>query len=102
MKTNEQITQELRRSSAALLKLELMERYGLRADQVNLQVTISTDDLALGRQILKDFDKYEGSNHLDDHQPCDQVYGTDIHFVWVHRKDGYYGRYVTEGENNES
>ena len=89
-------------SLAEQLKAELMERYGLRADQVWCEVTISTSDLDLGQQILKDFDKFKGINHLDENQHCDQVYGTEIDSIWVHRKDGRYSPYVTEGENNES
>lgn len=97
MHANEiRILNELRRSSAEMLKAELMERYNLRDDQVRIEVTVSTVDLDLGRQILKDFSIYQDSNFLPEGTDCDLARGEAIHSVWVHRKDGYYGTYLSE------
>ena len=87
-------------SLAEQLKGELMERYGLRADQVHLEVTFSTTDLDLGRKILKDFDKstypHEYFNYK--YQNSDSVFGEDISFVSVHRKDGREGEYLHDNK----
>jgi hypothetical protein len=77
---------------AEMLKAELMERYGLREDQVAVELTFRTLDIDLGKQILKDFD---GINNREDYfereeQTCDHVFGhgKPVYFVSVHRKDG--------------
>lgn len=88
-------------SHAEALKAELMERYGLREDQVRLEIGIHTTDLELGRTILKDFG-YEGVSkefYLPEGKKCDYVTGKDINQVWIHRRDGFYGSY--EGENDD-
>lgn len=84
---------------AELLKMELMERYGLREDQVHLEISISTADLGLGKQILSDFDtKYpkESPNYFEGNSPYDYVYSTEVNVVGVNRKDGKYGKYVVK------
>jgi hypothetical protein len=97
MKTNEKI------SHAEFLKQEIMERYGLREDQVKLELTVSTIDLELGREILNDFNTRFPNNRdilLEENQPCGSVYSNSIHSVSVHRKDGNYGTYIV-GEDDE-
>lgn len=81
---------------AELLKMELMERYGLREDQVRLELTIATDNLELSRQILKDFDRstYPDPYFERENQNCDSVFGKEVNWVSVHRKDGFYGTYL--------
>jgi hypothetical protein len=85
---------------AELLKAELMERYGLREDQVQLQLTVCTTDLELGRQILKDFDS-EGNETkllLPEENDCDFVRGEHFRSVYIHRKDGFYGAYINNND----
>jgi hypothetical protein len=93
--------EQVKLSLAEQLKNEVMERYGLREDQVRLEISISTTDLDLGREILKDFNtKYPSSNkYLPEGANCDSVYGLDVGFVSVHRKDGFHGQYLFEDDN---
>jgi hypothetical protein len=84
---------------AELLKAELMERYGLREDQVELGLTIHTDNQALGEQILSDFSMNGGKFSLEG-KTCDCAYGEHFHTIWVHSKDGRFGLY--EGDNDEA
>jgi hypothetical protein len=85
---------------AEALKAEIMERYGLREDQIQLQLTVHTTDLELGRTILHDFDveKQETTFFPNDKQNCDFVRGEHIRSVYVHRKDGFYGTYINNNE----
>ena len=85
---------------AELLKAELMERYGLREDQIELQLTVSTTDLEIGRKILHDFDKdnQETTFFPGEKQDCDYVRGTHFKSVFVHRKDGFYGQYLFDND----
>ena len=84
---------------AELLKAELMERYGLREDQIAVELSFKTTDLDLARQILSDFD---GASHNTEYfenerRNCDNVFGygrKPIDFVSVHRKDGNYAPYL--------
>lgn len=98
--------EQVKLSLAEQLKQEVMERYGLRADQVRLELSISTIDLELGREILKDFNtKYpESTNYLPEDVPCDSVYGTSegVNVVFVHRKDGFYGDYINNEEDDDN
>jgi hypothetical protein len=88
-------------SHAEALKAEIMERYNLREDQVSIELSISTADLDTGRAILADFDKFSNENkeYLKENKKADSVFGEIIHFVAVHRKDGFHGTY--EGENDD-
>ena len=83
---------------AELLKAEIMERYGLREDQVRLQLTVCTADLELGRKILSDYDKHQGDSYLPEGNDCDFVRGENINSVYVHRKDGFYAAYVNNND----
>ena len=88
-------------SLAEALKAELMERYGLREDQVQVQLTISTTDLETGRKVLADFDKRSEGNYFPEEEDCDMVFGTEVHAVYVHRKDGFYGTFVSEEADSD-
>jgi hypothetical protein len=91
-------------SLAEQLKAELMERYGLRADQVRLEVNFYTEDLGLGNLILDDFERSTAfPSTLKPNQPCQVIFGDKIEVINVHRKDGFYSEYAhdTEGEDNE-
>jgi hypothetical protein len=92
-------------SHAEALKQELMERYGLREDQVRLGLTIYTTDLELGNTVLSDFTKDKELYHLDrlkEGMNCNSVFGHNMN-VYVHVKDGFYAPYLydEEGEDNE-
>ena len=88
--------EQTKMSLAEALKAELMERYGLREDQVQVQLTISTTDLETGRKVLADFDKRNEGNYLPEEDKCDMVFGKEVHAVYVHRKDGFYGTFIGE------
>jgi hypothetical protein len=84
-------------SLAEQLKMEIMERYGLREDQVRLELTVYTTDLEVGRTVLTDFNtKYPNKNDdlLPEDKACDSVYSQEVDYVCVHRKDGFYGEYI--------
>ena len=84
---------------AELLKAEIMERYGLREDQVELGLTIHTNNQEVGEKILNDFSMSPYKISLKGKQ-CDCAYGEHFHTVWVHSKDGRFGTY--EGDNDEA
>jgi hypothetical protein len=72
-----------------------MERYGLNEDQIHLQVNIYTSDLGLGNQILADQTSMTYNvPELKPFQNCEGSPSGDIDYLWVHRKDGFYGSYV--------
>jgi hypothetical protein len=77
-----------------------MERYGLREDQVQLQLNVCTTDLDLGRKILSDFDTngIEPNLLLPEENDCDFVRGEHIRSVYIHRKDGFYGAYINNND----
>ena len=93
--------EQTKMSLAEALKAELMERYGLREDQVQVQLTVSTTDLELGRKVLADFDKRNDGKYFAEEENCDSVFGSEVHAVYVHRKDGFYGYYINEEDDSD-
>ena len=82
----------MKKSPAELLKAEIMERYGLKADQVQIEVTVFTANVELGQKILADHDiyHYENRHYLSDDCKADVAYGNEINSIWVHKRDGRY------------
>lgn len=78
--------------AADQLKQELMERYGLKANQIKIElnITLPEGEEEKALSILNDFNKYpkatEGIEMLTAHgdTKLGQVYGKKIHTVWVH------------------
>jgi hypothetical protein len=93
---------QVKLSHAEALKMELMERYSLREDQVAIEINFKTTDLELGRQILADFSKYDEKDRLPEGQNCDSVFGKQVHSVSVHRKDGFYGQYLFDDKEDDN
>lgn len=77
------------KSLAELLKEEYMERYGLQANQIKLELAIATEDKELGEKILREQDAYSTDKvklYLESAHKCGNAYGTDINNTWVHLK----------------
>lgn len=78
----------IKMSYAEALKMELMERYGLEADQIRLEIDIYTEDVELGRKILKENDMYSTKEqYLKEDSTCDHSYGEHIDSLWVYKRE---------------
>jgi hypothetical protein len=72
---------------AEQLKEELMERYGLEENQIKLEISIYTDNVTLGRQILAENDMYSTKEeYLKEDMTCDNSYGEYIDSLWVYKR----------------
>jgi hypothetical protein len=88
-------------SLAEQLKAELMERYGLREDQVRLELSVYTKDMEKANTILADYSRDKEFIPLTPEKDCTHVFGNLVNNVFVHNKDGFYSFYNNEGEDNE-
>jgi hypothetical protein len=85
--------EQVKLSPAEALKMEIMERYGLKEDQIKLEIGIYTEDVELGRKILAENDMYSTKEeYLKEGMICDNSYGEHINSLWVYKrknKDGF-------------
>jgi hypothetical protein len=65
------------------LKAELMEQYGLKEDQIQLELRIYPDTKKHASEILSSFEtKYpKRGEHFQFSEVCSSVYSTDFHNV---------------------